>query len=216
MGRGEVGGRFGGDGDAAGPDGGCLRCRGGGGGGRDAVLVGVRDGGVVVGQQGEEKRRRPAGEVVRVAEGERAQDEGEEQRGQEEGVRQRRQYERLHTQTHTLASSHDPPPLTVNRKLVCQTYQELPRPPNPLHNPQLVEPQHPEQHLGAVREHPPPRHDPPRLPVAPEVRHHGDGQVEAGVGQRGEERGQHGAEDEGAGDGRVGEARGDHGRCACA
>ena len=95
------------------------------------------------------------------------------------------------------------------------TYQELPRPPNPLNHPELVEPQHPEQHLRAVREHPPPRHDPPRLPVPPEMRHHRDGQVEAGVRQRGEEGSQHGAEDEGAGDGRVGEARGDHCRCAC-
>lgn len=110
LGRGEVGGRFGCDGDAAGPDAGCLRCGGGGGGGRDAVLVGVRDGGVVVGQQGEEQRRRPAGEVVCISEGERAQDEGEEHRGQEEGVRQRRQYKRLHRHTDILAAFPNPLP----------------------------------------------------------------------------------------------------------
>jgi hypothetical protein len=51
-------------------------CRGRGRG--NAVFVRVRDGGVVVCEEGEEEGCWAGGEVVYVAEGERAEDKGEE------------------------------------------------------------------------------------------------------------------------------------------
>jgi hypothetical protein len=58
-----------------------LVARGGG----DAVLVDVRNGGVVLGEDGEYERRGTSREVVECVEGDGADEEGEEERGGEGG-----------------------------------------------------------------------------------------------------------------------------------
>lgn len=54
----------------------------------DAVFVDVRDGGVVLGEQGEQDGRGPGGEVVEVACAEGTEDGGEEKGRQESSVRE--------------------------------------------------------------------------------------------------------------------------------
>jgi hypothetical protein len=85
-------------------------------------------------------------------------------------------------------------------------YQKLAAPPQPLHDPELIEPQHAKQHLDTVRPHPPPRHHAPELSIPPDVRHHSNREIVSRVGERRDEGPDDGAQDEELRDGRVGEA----------
>lgn len=96
--------------------------------------------------------------------------------------------------------------LSISTRKKSNTHQKLPRPPKPLHNPELIETQHPKQHLSAIRKHPSPRHKAPQLSIAPDMRRNGDWKVVARVGDGSGERADDGAEDERLRDGRVGEA----------
>lgn len=46
----------------------------------------MRDGGVVLGEESEDERRRPGREVVYLVQAEGTKDEGEDERGEESGV----------------------------------------------------------------------------------------------------------------------------------
>lgn len=120
------------------------------GGGCDAVFVDVRNHGVVLGQQGEDERRRARGQVVECVEGKGPQDEREEERREDGGEEVREDYERLGIWSAIVVFPHA---LAIDAPLGERenAYSIFPAPPEPLDDPHVIDGHRGEQHLGGVR-----------------------------------------------------------------
>ena len=89
-----------------------------------------------------------------------------------------------------------------------EPYNKLPRPPQPLNNPQLIQRQGPEQHLCRISITSLPRQDAPKLPVVDYMRANGQPEQVFAVRHAGEQRAGHDGNDEIFGRWGVCEARG--------
>lgn len=120
-----------------------------------------------------------------MAQGEGTEEESEEERGKEGGVGECDDEER----------------------------SELPTPPQPLNNPELIKRQNAKQYFRRIRIANLPRNPSPKLPITPKMRHYQDRKIISCIRHRRQQRANYEAKDEELGDGRMREARGDHTRC---